>query len=110
WGERRQGDLASFWPVSAIEPGAEIGPHDVNGHNYRFWHYLFNDRQLVVHSLLLRSIATAGEYGIPVREYALAAFQQYLRNQMMFCFWNTQADKMEPFYSDGHFHPKPAVI
>ena len=37
---------------------------------------------------------TAGE----TREYVLAAFQQYLRNQNMLCLWNTQADKLEPHF------------
>jgi len=110
WTTRRQSDLRPFWPVVEIQPGAEIGPHDVYGHHYRYWHYLFNERQLTVHALLLRAIMNAGSVADDVREYVLGAFQQYLRNQVMFCFWNTQADKMEPFYSDGHFHPKASVI
>ncbi|MBX3356418.1 MAG: hypothetical protein KF724_12050 [Phycisphaeraceae bacterium] len=110
WAGRRRSDLQPFWPLARIEAGAEIGPHDVEGHNLRFWHYLFNERQLVVNALLLKSIVTCGNYDDATREYVLASFQQYLRNQNMMCIWDRGYDKLVPFYSDGHFHPKATPV
>lgn len=110
WENRKDGDLADFWPRSAIPIGAEIGPHDVEGHHFTHWWTMFNPRQLLVHALLLKSIVTSGNYDWKTREYVLAAFQQYLRNQNMFCFWNSGADKMEPHYSRNSFHPKLTAI
>ncbi|MGB8344819.1 MAG: hypothetical protein WCD86_08040, partial [Ktedonobacteraceae bacterium] len=45
-----------------------------------------------------------------VREQALGAFQQYLRNQNMFAFWNIAADKLEPMFANPHYHPKSLII
>jgi len=39
----------------------------------------------------------------------LGAFQQYLRNQNMFCFWNIQR-ALEPMFSNNNFHPKSNVV
>ena len=110
WEARRDGDLAAYWPRSTIPIGAEIGPHDVEGHHFTHWWTMFNPRQLMVHALLLKSIVNAGAYSWATREYVLAAFQQYLRNQNMFCFWNPQCDKLEPHYSRTSFHPKLTAI
>lgn len=110
WERRKVGDLADYWPRSAIPIGAEIGPHDVEGHHFTHWWTMFNPRQMLVHSLLLKAIVCVGSYSWTSREYVLAAFQQYLRNQNMFCFWNSGADKMEPHYSRNSFHPKLTAI
>lgn len=110
WYVRRTADLADYWPESQIPIGAEIGPHDVYGHHYSHWWMMFNPRQLLVLTQILKAIVTVGLYNADVREYVLGAFQQYLRNQNMFCFWNTQADKLEPFGSTTNFHPKPTVV
>jgi putative DNA methylase len=110
WNTRKETDLTAFWPKSRIRIGAEIGPHDVEGHHFSHWWTMFNPRQLLVHALLLRAISEKGEYDWSTREYVLGAFQQYLRNQNMFAFWNIGADKMEPLFSDNHFHPKSNII
>jgi len=49
---------------------------------------MFNPRQLLVHTQLLKSITEASEeeWSFDVKEQAIGAFQQYLRNQSMFAF------------------------
>ena len=57
---------------------------------------MFNPRQLLVHTQLMRAITEAPEdqWPLDVREQALGALQQYLRNQNMFCFWDQDHDKI----------------
>lgn len=40
----------------------------------------------------------------------LGAFQQYLRNQNMFCFWDISRDCLAPHMSNANFHPKNNVV
>jgi hypothetical protein len=109
WHARRNDDLTSFWPKSPIMIGDEIGEHDVNGHHFTHWWTMFHQRQLLVHALLLKVILEANGFASETIEAVLGAFQQYLRNQNLFCFWNTQR-ALEPLFSDNHFHPKNTSI
>lgn len=110
WELRKDADLKDYWPRSAIPIGAEIGPHDVEGHHHSHWWTMFNSRQLLVHSQLLKAITTIGEYDWSVREYVLGAFQNYLRNQSLFSFWHIKLDKLAPALSGSNFHPKNNVV
>lgn len=110
WEARKDADLKDYWPRSAIPIGAEIGPHDVEGHHYSNWWMIFNPRQLLVHAQLLKATVNVGSYDWKVREFVLGAFQQYLRNQCMFSFWNSQRDTPEPAFADKGFQPKHLVI
>lgn len=110
WELRRDADLAKYWPRSTIPVGAEIGPHDVNGHMHTHWWTMFNPRQLLVHALLLRAILESGTYDWNTREFVLGIFQQYLRNNNTFCLWDKDYDKLAPFYSDNRYVPKNRPI
>lgn len=110
WKQRKDSDLRGFWPQELIPIGAEIGVHDVEGHHYDHWWKMFNSRQLLVHTVFLKTIDDALGYSESAKNILIGCFQQYLRNQNMFCFWNKDADKMEPLFSDNHFHPKPTSI
>lgn len=110
WEARKDSDLREYWPRSAIPIGAEIGPHDVEGHHFTHWWTMFNPRQMLVHTQLLKAIVTLGNYSWKIREYVLGAFQQYLRNQNMFCFWDRGYDKLVPHMSSSNFHPKANVV
>ena len=111
WEDRREGDLKEWWPRSEL-PYTWM-THHLNGGipNWGFTNFckMFNPRQLLVHSQLLRAIEDSSQE-VPVRDFALGSFQQYLRNQNMFCMWNVQADKLEPFFSNPHYHPKQQVV
>ena len=73
---------------------------------------IFNPRQLLVHTQLIRAITEApdGRWPLDVREQALGAFQQYLRNQNMFVFW-TYANGQDgsPFFQ-RKLSPKQQVL
>ncbi len=114
WETRRETDLAAFWPRSELPYG--FMTHTLNGgipnHGYTHWWTMFNPRQLLVHALLLKAIAQVGgdKYSWETREYVLAAFQQYLRNQTMFTIWNPQRDTLEPMFANNNFHPKATMV
>jgi adenine-specific DNA methylase len=111
WTSRREADLKDWWPRSEL-PYTWM-THHLNGGipNWGFthWYKMFNPRQLLAHAQLLHAIEMSSAE-ITIRDFALASFQQYLRNQSMFCMWNVQADKLEPFFANPHYHPKQQVV
>ena len=114
WENRKETDLAAYWPRSELPYG--FMTHMLNGgipnHGFTHWWTMFNPRQLLVNALLLKAINEVGgsRHRWEVREYVLAGFQQYLRNQNMFTIWNTQADKLEPMFANNNYHPKSTVV
>ncbi|MCU6432610.1 DUF1156 domain-containing protein [Undibacterium sp. Jales W-56] len=112
WDLRKDQDLLPYWPKdSKIPRGHEAHQRrPLDQHGYNYWTDFFNPRQLFVHALLLKAITTLGKYDWAVREYVLGGFQQYLRNQNMFCFWNPQRDTPEPHFSNNNYHPKTTAI
>lgn len=112
WIARRQGDLAPYWPTSELAYG--FMTHHLQGgvpnHGFTHWWTMFNPRQLLVLSQLLKSVLTVGDATWETRELVLGGFQQYLRNQNMFCFWDISRDCMAPHLSNNNFHPKNNVI
>ncbi len=112
WATRRDEDLSEFWPREEM-------PHSYMTHHanfalpkqgYTHWWKMFSARQLLVHSLLLRSVCKTEGFDTDVRHQALGAIQQYLRNQNSFVFWNIQADKIEPFFSNSNYAPKSLPV
>ena len=110
WNARRDADLAGFWPREEI-------PHSYMTHHanfalprqgYTHWWKMFNARQLLLLSELLRSIVRCEV--TEIRDQALGAFQQYLRNQNMFCIYDVGYDKLAPFFSNPNYAPKARVI
>jgi len=118
WVNRSKSELELFLPRQSTNPypsgssDNDSRVQNMDRWNYDFWWKMFNPRQLLVHTLLLKVITEAAEDAWPldVREQALGAFQQYLRNQNMFSFWNQTADKMEPMMSNANYHPKMQII
>ena len=111
WETRKEADLKDYWPRSAIPFGHMTHQRQpLPRHGYLNWSEMFNPRQLLVHSQLLKALVNVGNYDWKVREYVLGAFQQYLRNQSLFTLWNVQGDKLEPQFANNNFHPKSTVV
>lgn len=113
WDRRKDGDLGQYWPRSEVPYGfmTAVANSDIRT-NYGFTHWwtMFNPRQLLVLSQILKTIVETGDYSWATREYVLGAFQQYLRNQNMFCFWDVGYDKLVPHMSNNNFHPKANIV
>ncbi|WP_437999829.1 hypothetical protein WMF26_07975 [Sorangium sp. So ce185] len=113
WEKRKDGDLAKYWPRSEIPYGHMTHERQpLPQHGYRRWSDFFNPRQMLVHALFLRAIVEVEpkKHRWEAREFVLAAFQQYLRNQNMFCFWHRSHDHFAPALSNNNFHPKDVAI
>lgn len=114
WDDRKDVDLKSYWPREecwdAYMMRANGGVND--GWGYTHWWKMFNPRQLLVHTQLLKQLidAPAERWPLDIREQALGAFQQYLRNHCMFAFWHRANDVPVPHMSNDNYHPKQATI
>ena len=108
---RRDTDLGDFWPREEI-PYSYMTHHAnfaLPKQGYSHWWKMFNSRQLLVLSLLLKSIqADNDDHGLS--HQALGGFQQYVRNQNMFCIWDISRDCMAPLLSNPNFAPKSLTI
>jgi len=96
WARRRDVDLAEFWPREAI-PDTYM-THQANfalpKRGVTHWWKMFNSRQLLVHTLLLRGTNRAKDESVGLQ--AVGAVQQYLRNQNMSCIYDVGYDKLAP--------------
>ena len=113
WSKLAEDDLVDFWPKAEL--WVSYMTHKLNGGianwGYTHWWKMFNSRQLLVHTTLLKFIVSSEDsWPLDIREQALGAFQQYLRNQNMFIFWNPQRDTPEPMFSNANYHPKMLII
>ena len=112
WDDRKDADLSPYWPKSEL-PYAFMTHHlqgGVPNHGFTHWWTMFSPRQLLVHAQLLKAVMNVGEYSWEAREFVVGAFQQYLRNQNSFCFWDTGYDKLVPHMSNNNYHPKNNVV
>jgi hypothetical protein len=111
WEARKQKDLGKFWPRSELPYG--FMTHKLNGgipnHGFTHWWKMFNSRQLLTHSQILRAIVSRFD-AAQAAEFVLGSFQQYLRNQCLFTIWNLAADKLEPMFANNNYHPKSTTV
>lgn len=111
WNIRREKDLNAFWPKSELPYG--FMTHKLNGgipnHGFSHWWKMFNAKQLLIHSQFLK-ICKQIDTDENVRDVLMGMFQQYLRNQNMFCFWDKGYDKLVPMMSNNNYHPKSTVV
>lgn len=112
WEARKDADLKDYWPRSELPYGfmTHLNNGGLPNHGFTHWWTMFNPRQLLVHTQIIKAIVEFGNYDWTVREYVLGAFQQYLRNQSLFGFWNPQRDTPEPMFSNNNYHPKATVV
>lgn len=114
WADRNETDLNEYWPRQECWDAYMMRANGgVNvGWGFTHWWKMFNPRQLLVHTQLMRAITEApdGRWPLDVREQALGAFQQYLRNQNMFAFYHVKRDCLAPALSNANYHPKQATI
>jgi len=113
WEARKRQDLDGFWPQEPLyryDHGNDSKLYIQPDHGFTHWSKMFNPRQLLVHANLLRAIFNGNTSNQDTKVFLLGGLQQYLRNQVMFTFWNPQRDTPEPMFSNNNYHPKSTVI
>lgn len=108
WNLRFKSDLEDWWPRTSVPEGFKTTYQRIPEHGYPRFVDMFNARQLLVLTQLLRTISESATAWATV-EFVLGGFQQYVRNQNMFCFWDISRDCLAPMMSNNNYHPKPLV-
>ncbi|MGC8981815.1 MAG: hypothetical protein ACP5JU_02615 [Minisyncoccia bacterium] len=91
-----------LYPRDKIPDG--YNTNQMKKHNYKYWYQMFNERQLLAHSLLLEHIAKIKDEKI--REKFLLAFSENLRSNNMFCYYDKRwAKQNTPLFSRKDFAP-----
>ncbi|HML53151.1 MAG TPA: hypothetical protein PKC79_03570 [Solidesulfovibrio magneticus] len=113
WSSRAETDLAEYWPRQEMLYAHMT--HERNplpDHGYTHWWMLFNSRQLLVHSGILKAISETPENSWPldILEQALGAFQSYLRYQTMFSIYHSRNDQLTAFMANSNYNPKDLSI
>lgn len=114
WEERKETDLKDYWPRSELPYGfmTHMNNGGIPNHGYTHWKTMFNDRQLLVHCLLLKHIATNLQLSTR-RSSALAvlgAFQQYLRFNCMFTVYHRANDQTTKLFANNNYAPKSTMM
>lgn len=113
WEARKEGDLSSYWPRSDIPFGHMTHQRQpLPQHGYKKWAEMFNARQLLVHSILLKAIAEVGgeRHSWETREFVLGAFQQFLRFNCMFTVYHPKNDQATKHFANNNFHPRNTLL
>lgn len=98
--ERREHEL--LLPRQSVVKGVKT--RDLLNYNYKYFHQMFNERQVLCLSLLLEAILKEDEE--KVREALLAAFSECLNSNNMFCVYNSPARKLERLFGHHAYIPK----
>ena len=88
--------------------GSIGGGHVVLRHGYEKWSDLFNSRQLLCLSKLMREICNIEEGN--VREYLLLAFSDSLMFNNTFTIYNLQGHKVEGIFKQNSFKPQKEFV
>lgn len=91
------------YPKQKVPWGEKTKTHLI-GHHYLYWHQLFNPRQLLCLSTLLKAIGQEGDQVL--KEMLLSGFFTTLESNNVFTRHRADADKTEGIYARHDFHPK----
>ncbi|MBC2581288.1 DNA methyltransferase [Clostridium sp. DJ247] len=90
-----------FIPTSEIPEG--YNTKQIINHNYKYWHQMFNYRQLYYLVRLLEEINKISDDKL--KELFLCVFSNTINANNMFCIYNSQYGKIEPLFGDHHMAP-----
>jgi adenine-specific DNA methylase len=103
-----QEDLLEYIPSEEIERGAitassSVSGNDVFEHGYTHWKDMFNERQLLTHSTLLRAIDEIEDQN--PREFLLLAFSDSLRRNTMMINYSQVGNQVDHVFKQNSFNP-----
>lgn len=86
-----------LFPGTRIPAEGRSDPRPVN-YGYKYFYQMFNERQLLCLSLLLKEILTVEDENI--QEFLLLAFSDSTNTNNIFCKYNMGAQKLEPLFAE----------
>jgi len=89
------------WPRESIPFG--VATKTLHNHNYKKWDDLFNDRQLLALTIILKYIQNISN--IHYQEMFLAAFINLLNHNNVFTRYSPKGQKVEGIFARHDFHP-----
>jgi putative DNA methylase len=112
WELNKDTTLAGYWPREELAYGfmTHMNNGGIPNHGFTHWWKMFNHLQLLGNALLLKAIVESGAHSWETREFVLGGFQQYVRNQNMFCIWDISRDCLAPMLSNNNYHPKATPV
>ena len=111
WEQRKNTDLAGYWPTDSVAAGLETSVRTpLHKYHYRSWSEFFAPQQLLVHAQLLKAITTNRAASQATKMFVLGAFQQYLRCNNLMSIWHTNNNQISAFLSNPNLHPKPNTV
>jgi putative DNA methylase len=112
WEVRKEGDLRDYWPRSELPYGfmTHMNNGGIPNHGFTHWWTMFNPRQLLANSQLLKAIVEVGDFDWKTREFVMGALQNYLRNNSILAFWHVAKDHFVPALSNSNYQPKATVV
>lgn len=93
------------YPKSEIPDGVET--HRLLEHHYKYWHQMFNDRQLLGLSTLLKAIAK--EENQVLKEMLLSGLITLLENNNLFARYNKGRHEAEGVFARHDYQPKTTI-
>ncbi len=93
------------YPKGEIPNGQET--HRLLEHHYNYWHQMFNPRQLLCLSTLLKAID--GEEDQVLKEMLLSGFFNLLNNMSDFCSYIWQRNCIRQIFARHDFQPKATI-
>lgn len=105
-------DVRGAIPTEELFYGYKTHFWAIPEHGYTHWYKMFTPRQLLVNSILAHEIENAPDdkWSVEVKSHMFGAFQNYLRHNCVFAFWNRTGDKLEPHFSRNNYHPKATFV
>ena len=95
-------------PEGAITASSSISGNDVFRHGYENWVDMYNERQLLCLSKLLRSISQVEDQN--VKEYLLLAFSDSLRTNCMLTTYTHARNSVEHIFKTNSFAPPVQTV
>ncbi len=109
----RRSGLSTYIPNEDLWFGHQTHQRDnLPGHGYKKWKDMFNPRQLLVNSLLLKTIVEFpdSDFNINEKSQVLGGWQNFLRHNCMFAVWDYDYDKLVPQFANNNYHPKTTCV
>lgn len=101
--------LGKYIPATKIPKGQETYPRLIVNHGYKHWKDMFNERQLLSLSKLLKGIVEL-DIGEDYKEFLVSTFSDALNFNNMLCEYNRVALMVKELFSRHAFHPPLAPV